>query len=136
MKRTIIQVLLLLVASFCMGMGGLGGQPEGTVPETDVNVQAEVKDRDGVATSLEKFSMAGKTALDAWHGQGRLTIPFANTDPIVFTDRSGNAVTVEVKLRSGETMNLQVRSRALFYGSTGFGAFQIMSKDLAQIDFL
>ena len=136
MKRAAIQILLLVIASFCLGMGGLGGQPEGTIPETDVNFQVEVTDRDGVTTSLAKFSMAGKTALDAWRGQGKLTIPFANIDTIVFNDSSGNAVTVEVKLRSGETMMLQVRSRVLFYGSTGFGAYQIRSKDLAQIDFL
>lgn len=136
MKRAVILILLLVVASFCLGMGGLGGQPEGTIPETDVNFQVEVMDRDGVTTSLEKFSMAGKTALEAWRGQGRLTIPFANIDLMVFNDSSGNAVTVDVKLTSGETMMLQVRSRALFYGSTGFGAFQIRSKDLAQIDFL
>ena len=136
MKRAAIQILLLVVASFCLGMGGLGGQPEGTIPETDVNFQVEVTDRDGVTTPLAKFSMAGKTALDAWRGQGKLTIPFANIDTIVFNDSSGNAIAVEVKLRSGETMMLQVRSRVLFYGSTGFGAYQIRSKDLAQIDFL
>ena len=135
MNRSAILILLLVVAIFCQGMGGLGGQPEGTTPETDINVKAEVSDRDGVITSLEKFSMAGKTALDAWRGQGKLTIPFANIDQVVFGDRSGDAVTVEVKLRTGEAMTLQVRSRAQFYGSTGFGAFRIKSEDLALITF-
>ena len=69
MKRGASLVLILVVAILCMGMGGLGGQPEGTIPETDVNIQAEVKDRGGVVTTLEKFSMAGKTSLDAWRGQ-------------------------------------------------------------------
>jgi len=128
-------VLVLIIAIFCTGMGGLGGQPEGTIPETDVNIQAEVKDRDGVTTSLEKFSMAGKISLDAWRGQGKLTIPFENIDTITFGDNKGDAVMVDVKLKTGETMTLQVRSRAQFYGSTGFGAFQIKSKDLALIDF-
>jgi hypothetical protein len=119
-----------------MGMGGLGGQPEGTIPETDVNIRAEVKDRDGVTTHLENFSMAGKIALSAWRGQGQLTIPFANIDTVVFGDSHGDAVTVDVKLKTGEAMALKLRSRAQFYGSTGFGAFQIKSKDLALIDFL
>lgn len=135
MKRGASFFLLLVTAIFCMGMGGLGGLPEGTIPETDVNVQAQVKDRDGVNTSLEKFSMAGKTSLDAWRGQGKLTIPFGNIDTITFGDRNSDMVAVEVKLKTGETMPLKLRSRAQFYGSTGFGAFQIKSKDLARIVF-
>ena len=135
MTRGLRLVLVLIIAIFCTGMGGLGGQPEGTIPETDVNIQVEVKDRDGVTTSLEKFSMAGKISLDAWRGQGKLTIPFKNIDTITFGDNKGAAVMVDVKLKTGETMTLQVRSRAQFYGSTGFGAFQIKSKDLALIDF-
>ena len=135
MNRGLKLSLVLIVAIFCTGMGGVGGQPEGTIPETDVNIQAEVKDRDGVTTSLEKFSMAGKSSLDAWRGQGKLTIPFQNINTITFGDNKGDAVMVDVKLKTGETMTLQVRSRAQFYGSTGFGAFQIKSKDLALIDF-
>lgn len=135
MNRPLILILLLVVASFCMGMGGLGGQPEGTIPDTDVNIKAEVQDRDGVTTSLENFSMSGKTSLNAWRGQGKLTIPFANIDMIVFGDSQGDAVTVDVKLKTGESMVLRLRSRAQFYGSTGFGAFQIKAKDLARIDF-
>jgi hypothetical protein len=135
MNRGLKLILVLIVAICCTGMGGLGGQPAGTIPETDVNIQAEVKDRDGVTTSLEKFSMAGEISLDAWRGQGKLTIPFENIDMITFGNNNGDAVKVDVKLKSGETMTLQVRSRAQFYGSTGFGAFQIKSKDLALIDF-
>lgn len=135
MNRGLRLVLVLIIAIFCTGMGGLGAQPEGMIPETDVNIQAEVKDRDGVITALEKFSMAGKISLDAWRGKGQLTIPFENIDMLTFGDKAGDAVVVDVKLKTGETMTLQVRSRAQFYGSTGFGTFQIKSKDLALIDF-
>ena len=135
MKRGSILGLALIVAIFCTGMGGLGGHPEGTTPETDVNIQAAVKDRAGITTSLEKFSMSGQTSLDAWRGQGKLTIPFENIDTVSFGDQSSDAVKVEVKLKTGETMTLKIRSRAQFYGSTGFGAFQIKAKDLASIDF-
>ena len=135
MKRGASLVLVLVVAILCMGMGGLGGQPKGTIPETDVNIQAEVEDRGGVVTTLEKFSMSGKTSLDAWRGQGNLTIPFKNIDMVAFGENKGDAIMVDVKLKTGETMALRVRSRAQFYGSTGFGAFQIKSKDLALIDF-
>jgi len=40
---------------------------------------------------------------------------------------------LDVSLKSGETIKLTTRSRAQFYGSTGFGAFQIASRDVASI---
>ena len=135
MKRGLTLVLLLMVALLCMGMGGLGGQPEGTVPETDVRFQADITDRSGFTTSLNQFSMDGKTYLDAWRGQGKLTIPFQQIDTISFGETKGIEVTVDAKLKSGNVMTLTIRSRAQFYGSTGFGAFQIKSRDVASIDF-
>ena len=136
MKRVAILVLLLVLAIVCMGMGGLGGQPEGTIPETDINIKVDLKDRGGVTTSLKNFSMAGKTSLDAWRGQGLLSIPFANIDMVVFGDGQDESVNIDIKLKTGESIMLRVRSRAQFYGSTGFGTFKIKSKDLAMIDFL
>lgn len=135
MKRGLIFLLLTVVAVLCMGMGGLGGFPEGTVPETDVRIQADIKDHDGITTSLNQFSMDGKTYLDAWRGQGKLTIPFQHIDTVSFGELRGDEVKVDVKLKSGSVMTLAIRSRALFYGSTGFGAFQIKSRDVFSIDF-
>ena len=135
MKRGLLYILLVAVSVLCMGMGGLGGQPEGTVPETDVRIQADIKDHHGIVTSLNQFSMDGKTYLDAWRGQGKLTIPFQHIDTITFGELKGDDVKVDAKLKSGAVMTLTIRSRAQFYGSTGFGAFQIKSRDVDSIDF-
>lgn len=135
MKRGLISLLIVSAAILCMGMGGLGAQPEGTVPETEVIIQAVIKDRNGTQTSLNQFSMDGKTYLDAWRGRGKLTIPFQHIDTISFGELKGGEVTVDAKLKSGTVMELTVRARAQFYGSTGFGAFQIKSRDVESIDF-
>jgi hypothetical protein len=116
-------------------MGGMGGQPAGTVPETDVRIQATVVDRSGASIALNQFSMDGKTYLDAWHGQGKLTIPFQQIDTVSFGKVGGSAVPVEVKLKSGNVMQLALQSRSSFYGSTGFGAYQVKARNLATIDF-
>jgi hypothetical protein len=135
MKRGLIFVLFTTVAMLCMGMDGLGGLPEGTVPETDVRIQADIKDRSGTITNLNQFSMDGKTYLDAWRGQGKLTIPFQQIDIISFGKTRGNVVNVDATLKSGTVLALTVSSRAQFYGSTGFGAFQIKARDVDSIDF-
>jgi hypothetical protein len=135
MKRGLILLVTAAVALLCMGMGGLGGQPEGSVPETDINIQAQVKDRVGATTSLSQFSMDGQTFLSALRGRGKLSIPFQQIDVINFGEVKGDQVMVDVRLKSGEALALTIRSRAQFYGSTGFGAFQVTSRDVASLDF-
>jgi len=136
MKRCVLTVLVLLAALFCMGMGELGGQPAGTVPETDVQITAKVVDRSGVETSLTQFSMDAKTFLDAQRGSGQLTIPFLELSSLVFGKANGDQMPVRVTLKSGEVLDVTVRKRSVFYGSTGYGAFVIKARDLARIELL
>ena len=135
MKRLAVLALLSVVTLFCTGMGELGGQPEGTIPETDVRLEAKVVDRSGVETSLNQFSMDGKTYLDALRGSGQLTIPFQQLATLTCGKVTGDEMTVQVKLKSGAAMDLAIRKRALFYGSTGYGAFVIKARDVARIEF-
>ena len=135
MKRGLTFLLLLAVALLCMGMGGLGGHPEGTVPETDIRIQADIMDRDGISTNLNQFSMDGETFLEALRGQGKLTIPFQQIDTVTFTEIRDEELKVDVKLKSGNVMTLAILPDAQFYGSTGFGAFQIEARDVYSIDF-
>ena len=135
MKRYIWMVLVLVGACFCLGMGELGGQPEGTIPETDVKIAAKVVDREGMVTSLDQFSMDGKTYLDTMRGSGQLTIPFQQLESVSFGKPNGDEMPVQVKFKAGETMELAVRKRAVFYGATGYGAFVIKARDLARIEF-
>ncbi|NJC89360.1 MAG: hypothetical protein FIB02_12670 [Desulfuromonas sp.] len=135
MKRLAWMTLILVVTLFCMGMGELGGQPEGTVPETDVRIEAKIVDRSGVETSLNQFSMDGKTYLDALRGSGQLTIPFQQLATLTCGKVAGDEMAVQVKLKSGSVMDLAIRKRAVFYGSTGYGAFVIKARDVAKIDF-
>jgi len=135
MKRGLLLLLLMMIALPCMGMGGLGGSPEGTVPETDVPIRADLKDRDGISTSLNQFSMNGKTFLDTLRGQGQLTIPFQYIDTVTFSEVRDEELKVDVKLKSGNVMTLAIVSDAEFYGSTGYGAFQIKAKNVYSIDF-
>ena len=135
MKRLVLLVLVLISALFCMGMGELGGQPEGTIPETDVRIEAKVVDRSGTETSLNQFSMDGKTYLDALRGNGQLTIPFQQLASLTCGKITGDEMAVQVKLKSGAGMDLAIRKRSVFYGSTGYGSFVIKAHDVARIDF-
>jgi hypothetical protein len=135
MKRLLLPVLILFVAVICLGMGELGGEPAGKVPETDVQITAEIVDRAGVETRLTQFSMDAKTYLDAQRGNGQMTIPFQELAAVTFGKANGDQLPVQVTLKSGQVLDLTVRKRAVFYGSTGFGTFVIKARDLARIKF-
>lgn len=135
MKRFAWLLLMVLAVLFCTGMGELGGQPEGTIPETDVRIEAKVVDRAGTETALNQFSMNGKTYLDAQRGSGQLTIPFQQLSTLVCGKVSGEEMAVQAKLKSGTVLDLTIRKRASFYGSTGYGVYVIRARDVARIEF-
>ena len=70
MKRGASLVLMLVAAILCMGMGGLGGMPEGTIPETDVNIHAEVKDRAALSPLSRSFPWQAKPHSTPCEGRG------------------------------------------------------------------
>lgn len=128
-------ILIVLVAVLLMGMGGLGGEPEGKVPETDENIKARVFDRSGVMTELTQFSMDGKVFLTGKRGNGEITVFFKDIRRLEFDQVIGENVPAKLLLDSGETLGLEVKKRAVFYGSTGYGVFHIRARDVKRIEF-
>lgn len=126
---------IVLVAALLMGMGGLGGEPEGTVPETDENIRARILDRSGVMTELTLFSMDGKVFLTGQRGSGEITVFFKNIRELDFNKVVGENIPAKLQLQSGEVLDLEVKKRAVFYGDTGYGAFQIRARDVKKIEF-
>lgn len=127
--------LVFAAALMLCGMGGLGLGPEGKVPETDEDVAARVRDRSGVTTELTQFSMDGQVYLAGRRGDGEVTVFFRDLRAAAFGALSGETLEVELQLKSGETLTLQVQKRAVFYGSTGYGAYHIRAQDIARIEF-
>lgn len=135
MKRIVSGLVVLLSVGVLMGMGSLGGQPEGTVPKASVNMAAKVTDRSGVTTRLAEFSAGGKVFLQGRRGDGMVTVDFSKMHSIDFGEVAGDDVPATVHLKTGESLELKVRKRQVFYGSTGYGAFQITAGNLKQIVF-
>lgn len=129
-----IAILLLLAAVILTGMGGLGGTPEGVVPETKENIRARIIDRQGIATDVQRFSMDGNTFLSAARGNGSVTIPFREIASIDFADASSGGVALEVRLAGGEKISLRMSRTSVFHGSTGYGSYQIRARDVRRIE--
>jgi hypothetical protein len=129
----LMTVLVLSAAALVMGMGGLGGVPEGTVPKTDENIKVRISDRSGVTTELNEFSMDGNVFLDGRLGDGKMDIFFRDLREVAFGQVSGDEVPVELLLKSGSRLQLKMRKRAVFYGNTGYGAYRITARDVNRI---
>ena len=135
MRGALTVVLVLLAVTMLMGMGNLGGTPEGTVPKTEENIKAQIVDRSGVSTELSGFSMSGKVFLEGRRGDGQMSVFFRDMKEISFGPVSGNDAPAELLLKSGNRLQLKVNKSAVFYGDSGYGAFRISAGDVNRIVF-
>jgi hypothetical protein len=117
------------------GMGGLGGIPEGTIPEVKEDIGVTLVDRSGTTTELSRVSVDGNLFIEGLRGNGKVTIPVQEVQRLEVTAVSGEAVAARLRLRNQEVLILTLRKRAVIYGDTGYGAYQILLRDVKTIEF-
>ena len=135
MRGALTVILVLLAAGLLMGMGNVGGAPDGTIPKTKENIMAHIVDRSGVATDLTKFSMAGEVFLEGRRGEGTMSVFFRDLKEITFGPVSGNDAPADLLLKTGSHLLLKVNKSAIFYGDSGYGAYRIPAGDVTRIVF-
>jgi len=134
--RRIPLFFLLLASLFVLtGMGGGTGAPAGSIPEVDEDIAARLTDRSGFTVELSNFSMEGNLFLSGMQGRGDVTIFFKEIAKISFNNPVGEEIPADIVLKDGKKLRLEVRKRALFYGNTGYGAYQVKARELSNIEF-
>lgn len=133
MRNLLTVALVLLTAALLMGMGNLGGAPEGTVPKTTENIRAQLVDRSKVSTELSRFSMDGNIFFSGRRGEGTMNVFFRDLKEVSFGPVSGSDVAVDLLHKSGQRVQLMVDKQAIFYGDTGAGAYHISAEDVSRI---
>lgn len=130
-------LFLLVSAIFLTGMGNLNGAPTGTVPKADEEIKARVTDQSGIVTNLVHFSLDGKTIIEGSRGDGTVSIQLREVESLTFLPAEGKEnITAGIKLKDGQEVQLQLRKRLFFNGSTGYGAFVIHAVDVKLIQIL
>lgn len=135
MRNLLKVALALLTAALLLGMGNVGGTPEGTVPKTNENIRAKLVDRSGVSNELTRFSMDGNIFLNGRRGEGQLSIFFRDLKEVSFGPVSGNDAPADLLLKSGKQVQMKVNKGAVFYGDMGSGAYHISAGDVSRIVF-
>lgn len=130
-------LLLLVAAIFLTGMGNLNGAPVGTVPTVEEEIKAKVTDQSGVVTTLEHFSLEGQTVIEGERGNATVSILLRDIETLTLRpSEEKDKITAAIKLKSGQDVQLQLRKRLIFNGSTGYGAFVIRAVDVKVIQIL
>lgn len=130
-------LLLLIAAIFLTGMGNLNGAPVGTVPKAEEEIKARVTDVSGIVTNLEQFSLDGQTVIAGTRGSADVTIQLHDIETLAMTPvEVKDTIAATIKLKDGQEVQLQLRKRLFFNGSTGYGAFVIRAVDVKEIQIL
>ena len=130
-------LLLLTAAIFLTGMGNLGGAPVGTVPKVEEEIKAKVTDQSGIVTTLEHFSLDGQTMIEGERGNASVTIPLREIVSLTLQPaEEKDKIAATIKLKDGQDVQLQLRKRLIFNGSTGYGAYVIRAVDVKLIEIL
>ena len=130
-------LFLLVAAIFLTGMGNLGGAPVGTVPKVEEEIKAKVTDQSGVVTTLEHFSLDGQTLIEGDRGNASVTILLRDIETLTLHPAEAkDKISATIKLKDGQEVQLQLRKRLIFNGSTGYGAFVIRAVDVKLIQIL
>lgn len=135
MRILLNSFFLLLVSLFLLGMGGLGGEPEGTLPETEHDFSVRVTDRSGTETSLTRFSMDGSTFLHGQLGSASVTIAFEDIQTATFKSIVNEKIKVALSLKEGKEMTIDIRRRSGFAGQMDVGIYRIKAEAVSRIDF-
>lgn len=135
MRKLITTAIVLCAAAFLCGMGGLGGEPEGQLPETEHDFSVKLTDRSGLETRLSRFSMDGSTFLHGQLGNASVTIAFEDIQSATFHGIANDRIKVVLDLKEGKDLTLQIRRRSGFAGQMEVGVYRIRAEDVARIDF-
>ncbi len=109
------------------------GPPSDTIPRPKENIRAEIRDHQGVSTSVEFLSCGGRTFLPLERGAGTLMVPFSKIQRVEVGAEEEDRVAVSVDLGEGKRLEGSLSRTLLCTGATEFGNFQIEIRGTASI---
>ncbi|MFC1854976.1 hypothetical protein ACFL2A_00350 [Thermodesulfobacteriota bacterium] len=136
MKRYLGLAIILIISFFMMGMGDLGGTPEGSIPMPDKDYKATITDVNSVETVANFVSINGKGYVKGKRGSANVTIPFENINTVtVSLSEDEKDVDTDLKLVDGKSISIKVDGNLDLSGKTDFGTIKIKVRDITKIEF-
>jgi len=131
-KRYVFAIVIVGLALFCAGMGGLGEQDPTKIPEPTQDFSATVVDQRDIASDITRMSLEGQTFLVGKRGGATVSIPFENIEVIEFS-MSGNDVYAAVSMKGQPQVELTMEKDRVLYGQLSYGNFAIKIEYIRKI---
>ena len=129
--------LWILTMVFCWVMlTGMGKAPGPEVPKPEIDFKATVRDDQDIATKVSHASWDGNLYFTGTRGKGTVTISFEKVKKLTATGSgSENKVDFQITLKNGDVVAVSFDNDAKFLGSTNFGTYRILAKNIKEISF-
>jgi len=131
-ERYVFATVILGLAFFCAGMGGLGEQDPVKIPQPARDFSATVVDQRDTASDIALMSLDGQTFLIGKRGGATVSIPFMNIKTIDFYMRGNNLYAVVV-MTGQPQVELEMEKDRVLYGQLSYGHFAIKVEDIRKI---
>ena len=125
-------IVIVCLAFFSAGMGGLGEQDPTKIPEPLHDFSATVVDQRDIASDITLMSLDGQTFLIGKRGGATVSIPFENIEAIEFS-MSGKDVYAAVTMKGQPRVELKMEKDRVVYGQLSYGNFAIKVEYIRKI---
>lgn len=133
MRRSLWIMPLLFFWVLLVGMGKAPG-PE--VPMPEIDFKATVKDDQDIATKVSHASWDGNIYFTGMRGKGSVTISFEKVKKVTaMGSGSGNKSDFQITLKNGDVVAVTFDNDSKFLGSTNFGSYRILAKNIKELTF-
>ena len=133
-RRSALWILpVLFVWAILVGMGKAPG-PD--VPMPEIDFKATVRDDQDIATKVAHSSWEGNTYFTGTRGKGTVTISFEKVKKVTSMGTgNANKSDFQITLKNGEVVAVTFDNDAKFLGTTNFGTYRIVAKNIREITF-
>lgn len=113
---------------------GMGKGPSEQVPVPEINFNATVRDDQDITTKVSNSTWEGNIFFVGTRGKGTVTVSFERIKKVTATGSgSNNKSDFQVTLRNGDVVAISLENDQRFLGTTSYGTFRILAKNIKEI---
>ena len=115
---------------------GMGKGPSPDVPVPEVSHNATVRDDQDITTKVIGASWEGNIFFIGSRGKGTVTVAFEKIKKVVATGSgTNNKSDFQVTMKSGDVVAISLDNDQRFMGTTNYGTYRILAKNIKEITF-
>lgn len=115
---------------------GMGKAPGPDVPLPEIDFRATVRDDQDIATKVAHASWEGNTYFTGTRGKGTVTISFDRVKKVTAMGTGANNKSdFQITLKNGEVVAVTFDNDSKFLGTTSFGTYRLVAKNIREIIF-